>query len=203
MAVKRFYQIVGYLKACPTCGKMGNERDMQVLYGNTRYCDECFASAQAEHACVCILCSGVYYARYPEINSPCNPCLWSIPETQEEKVKTHLRRALKAGKPATLTVDEWIATLTDFRFKCAYCLQAEYEVLEHFRPVESAGTTAENCIPACQSCNIRKRQDRANGIPAADLNRVRAYLVNRYRTTLTPAAMLATPEAARAEKTRA
>src|SRR5690242_9046143 len=74
---------------------------------------------------------------------------------ERNKVDAHNRRALFHGKPATLTFDEWMATLEYFQFKCAYC-GGRYQVLEHIDWVGTAGTTKANCVPACNSCNARK-----------------------------------------------
>lgn len=178
------YKILYYLSTCPACGKQGREKEMPILYGHRRYCADCLPAARKAHACTCVLCGDVFYDREPG-PGVCHTCLWSDPDIgqEERRLPVHMRRASKAGKPATLTLDEWVHTLTDFNGKCAYCLEADFTVLEHYLPVERAGTTASNCIPACQSCNIRKRQDRAGGIPKADLERVRRYLVNRSRTS--------------------
>ena len=37
------------------------------------------------------------------------------------RVWTQLQRSMDAGLEATLTVDEWIATLKSFDGRCAYC----------------------------------------------------------------------------------
>lgn len=74
---------------------------------------------------------------------------------ERNKVEQHNRRALIHKQPATLTFDEWMATLEYFQFKCAYC-GGKYQVLEHVDCVRFSGTTKANCVPACNSCNARK-----------------------------------------------
>lgn len=72
-------------------------------------------------------------------------------------VGRNLWRARRAGQPATLTVDQWIEILDRYNWRCAYCGKRLYEVLEHKTPIsKGGGTTAENCVPACASCNIGK-----------------------------------------------
>jgi 5-methylcytosine-specific restriction endonuclease McrA len=72
-------------------------------------------------------------------------------------VRQHLTRASKRDLPATLTVDQWLVTLKDFGGRCAYCYEKPYQVLEHFIPLElGGGTTVDNCVPACRSCNLTK-----------------------------------------------
>jgi 5-methylcytosine-specific restriction endonuclease McrA len=73
------------------------------------------------------------------------------------QVTLHLARARQAGTPATLTLREWVTAVEYFGNKCAYCRLRPFEVLEHFLPISlGGGTTAENCVPACQSCNSKK-----------------------------------------------
>ena len=85
--------------------------------------------------------------------------------TEAQKVKIHLYRARRVGAPATLTLAEWLTTLKRFEYKCAYCQQNPYEVLEHYIPLPrqptkernaQGGTTTTNCIPSCRSCNTEK-----------------------------------------------
>jgi len=77
--------------------------------------------------------------------------------TEQEIVATNNYRAATANVEATLTDNEWLAVLKAFDFSCAYC-GGEYQVLEHIIPVSAGGgTTVDNCVPACYSCNARKR----------------------------------------------
>lgn len=77
-------------------------------------------------------------------------------QTEKETVTQQNRRAVREGVVADLTIEQWIATLESWGFKCAYC-GGEYQVMEHIIPVsQGGGTTVDNCVPACFSCNIRK-----------------------------------------------
>lgn len=76
--------------------------------------------------------------------------------TESARVMYHNRRAEDYGLPATLTLEQWIATLEHFEWKCAYC-RGKYAVLEHFVPLGyEEGTTWSNCVPACNKCNGTK-----------------------------------------------
>jgi 5-methylcytosine-specific restriction endonuclease McrA len=88
-------------------------------------------------------------------------------ERVRRAVKTNLRRARNAGTPATLTLDEWLSIIAMYNGLCSYCKKRPYEVLEHKIPIElGGGTTAENCVPACTSCNIAKgRRTELHRIP--------------------------------------
>lgn len=77
---------------------------------------------------------------------------------EAKKVGFHVGRARALGLPATLTLDLWIDSLNHFGWKCAYCETGAYDVFEHFVPTfHGGGTTQNNCVPACYSCNSRKR----------------------------------------------
>jgi 5-methylcytosine-specific restriction endonuclease McrA len=102
--------------------------------------------------------------------------LWELVHSQVEQrvLYRHLKRARNLKLPATLTMNQWYETLLYFHGFCAYCLRNAYGVLEHFIPLSSGGgTTWNNCIPACQSCNVRKTQ---YTLETSSLERVQRYL---------------------------
>lgn len=102
------------------------------------------------------------------------------------RVNAERHRAIKHGKRATLTLNEWEKTILDFNGLCAYCLQRPYTLLEHFIPVEMEGTHVRNCVPACRICNARKRDRTGEKLIAVfgeeAVNRVRVYLESRIET---------------------
>ena len=76
---------------------------------------------------------------------------------ETKRVTYHLKRAETLALPATLTLEQWLATLEYFEWQCAYCQQAPYQVFEHFTPLfHGGGTTYTNCVPACCRCNAIK-----------------------------------------------
>lgn len=78
-------------------------------------------------------------------------------KVEKQKVKHHNTRARNARLPATLTIEQWIATLDFFEWRCAYCY-GEYTLLEHFIPMSHGkGTTWDNCVPSCGKCNMLKQ----------------------------------------------
>lgn len=105
---------------------------------------------------------------------------------ETNRVKSHITRATKAGLPATLTLEEWLGTLEYFEWKCAYC-GGSYDLLEHYIPLSHyAGTTRDNCVPACHGCNGVKQAWHPDRIPytskwtsrklQSGIARVREYL---------------------------
>jgi len=75
----------------------------------------------------------------------------------KEAMRKARRRALAAGLPATLTVDEWEAILGRFNHSCAYCGTTGEMEQDHVIPLSKGGPyTADNIVPACKSCNSSK-----------------------------------------------
>ena len=123
------YELTGFLYVCEGCG-------VRYKLATKEYLSYNFISS-ALHKRFCARCS-----LFDEII---------------KRVDTHLERARKADLPATLTLHEWFAALTYFNRSCAYCGRP-YEVMEHYVPIQcGGGTTVTNIVPACLSCNSRKR----------------------------------------------
>lgn len=75
----------------------------------------------------------------------------------DHRVQVNNYRVRKFGLPSTLTQEQWKQTVDYFRERCAYCQVKYYEQLDHFVPIrKGGGTTWDNCVPACASCNTRK-----------------------------------------------
>jgi 5-methylcytosine-specific restriction endonuclease McrA len=111
------------------------------------YCSTCWKPLQEERARVRAIISEEYARqqrlaeRYPR---------------ESKLVEKHNKRALLAGGEASLTIGHWLITLEHYKWRCAYC-GGLYDELEHWVPIDrGGGTTAKNCVPACQSCNRRK-----------------------------------------------
>ena len=68
------------------------------------------------------------------------------------------RRAIMATIICTLTDGEWMAILDYFNYRCAYCGQQKVLTQDHIEPISKGGNhTKDNVVPACQSCNSKKR----------------------------------------------
>lgn len=75
---------------------------------------------------------------------------------ERQRVRAQILRAKRAGVSATLTLPQWLETLETFHHHCAYC-SGPYQLMEHYIPItEGGGTTQENCVPGCFSCNSKK-----------------------------------------------
>ena len=100
----------------------------------------------------------------------------------QAELSRHRYRARKLGLPDTLTAREWVETKRHFHGRCAYCRSHAAIFLEHFVPLGlGGGTEKQNCIPACLSCNQKKKNLHpalVTNIPREDIERVRSYLMN-------------------------
>ncbi len=102
-----------------------------------------------------------------------------------ETVQAQRLRAEKENLIATLTIEQWLHTLAYFEGLCAYCRYRTGVVLEHFVPLSlGGGTTFDNCVPSCYSCNAKKGRlhpDEVKEISKEALKRIRTYfaLINR------------------------
>ena len=84
-----------------------------------------------------------------------------------DRVDAQLRHARTLHAEATLTLVDWLMTLDDFDWQCAYCLAKPFQVMSHFVLLPTGGTTPDNCVPACSACG----RSRSKGH-----DRVQAYL---------------------------
>lgn len=116
----------------------------------------------AEQSRECALCPATDAEhKIPGTAGPvCEPCrdrFYARPsQPPANGIQSALRRARRAGLPATLTVAQWAATVAHFADRCAFCGGA-WCLVEHATPIElGGGTTADNCLPACYSCNATK-----------------------------------------------
>ena len=121
--------------------------------------------------------------------SVCLQCDTHSIKKERQRVLAHLRRAYIAGLPATLTLADWLGTLQDYNYLCAYCQKRRFEALEHFIPIDAGGgTTAQNCVPSCGRCNYTKGTSNPD-TQQLDLfinetrERVRRYLAGRTQTS--------------------
>lgn len=118
--------------------------------------------------------------------------------SEKDRLRKQLNEAVRAGNPATLTMEQWMATLEHFHYCCAYCLNGrsfdsldpelverlQFELMEHIVAIkDGGGTTVDNCIPACRSCNRRKDDKRiADPLPKHKIEWVKRDL-NEFLST--------------------
>lgn len=92
---------------------------------------------------------------------------WSRANPDKVRVQAALSRARRANLPATLTIEDWGRAVAHWQGRCAYCdkqeglLKRTRLTSEHFVPLslpDSPGSTPDNIIPVCHSCNERRRR---------------------------------------------
>jgi len=98
-------------------------------------------------------------------------------EANPEKVHRAYHRNLKSGKyreygqrrrarliaaPINdFTAEQWAEMQEYFGFRCAYCGQEADLTMDHVVPISKEGPhTQSNIVPACQSCNSSKKDNR-------------------------------------------
>lgn len=77
--------------------------------------------------------------------------------------------AAKRGNIADLSIEEWLALLAAYKYRCAYCRGTGALSLDHVVPLSRGGaTTLRNVVPACRTCNSRKGARRWVDVPGRE-----------------------------------
>lgn len=162
------------------CDVQAKRRDLLLISGH-RWCLDC---ADKRFGAECLICKNHYIQKNPKEKwFFCDDCQKRY-VNEIRRVTLHLFRTKKVDQLSTLTIGEWVETLKAFDFSCVYC-GGDYECLEHFIPVSAGGgTTANNCVPSCLSCNNRKKdwnplKGKHRSIPDDRIEAVRQYLATR------------------------
>jgi len=142
---------------CPRCheyvSKYTLQYDVTILPEDQGLSERCYGFALSRYAYFpCVHC-GMRYPRHKKCTLPVyvyGYCTLCEQQYGEHIIAVHKQvvRARRMGRPATLSVKAWMATMAYFQGKCAYCQIHPYEVIEHFVPLKlGGGTTAYNCVP--------------------------------------------------------
>ena len=139
------------------------------LYG--RYCNGCAAYIKDEYEQqyirACVVCGASFIHHSSDL---CETHRTRLYIKEQNIVKINVRRTEKLGLPSTLTLNEWIAIIRMYDYKCAYCGR-NYEHMDHVIPVsKGGGTTADNVVPACQFCNMSKHDRDAKVFVSRNVN---------------------------------
>jgi len=91
------------------------------------------------------------------------------PDNARQRRLTRMKRERQA--PGQHTAAQWRARLTDYGHRCAYCqtpLAGRHRTKDHLRPLSRGGSqNPDNLVPACRSCNSRKKDRTADEFIAA------------------------------------
>lgn len=137
----------------------------------------------------CFYCHNIYLKFQSGFDCICPNCLTDDIKREATVVQDHRNRAQTIGEDDSLNIIEWMQTLRDFKFHCAYCTAGFYECLEHFIPLgKGRGTMVNNCVPACQRCNSIKKNHHplkdAKMFWGMDITGVDRYLRKRKRARI-------------------
>lgn len=147
-----------HLRPCGICNEPKDMRTFSYVLdwnlAGIKYVSTCPECQQKTTLTIsCTVCDTTYKTlSLPSTDFVCTHC-----RPIHELVTEHNARARQLNLPATLTARQWTETLKHFNQRCAYC-NGPYECLEHFLPLSlEGGNTSDNCVPACTSCNTKKR----------------------------------------------
>jgi hypothetical protein len=103
----------------------------------------------------CAICGIDFPARHSY--GLCPTCLTRDTARELDRVETALHKAHKSGLTATLSLREWLATLSDFAGLCGWCQEYTYSSIEMVYP--SKGITYDNVVPICRACRTHRQGD--------------------------------------------
>lgn len=140
-------------QVCHTCGVWKPLTAYHVVTERVlAHCKECYRPVLREQSV------RTYPARKAsgQAGAARRAAYWRNPDWYRARAKH--RRAMTQGAPISdLTSAEWTAILAAYEGCCAYC-DAPGTTQDHVLPLSRGGNhTAANIVPACRSCNSRKR----------------------------------------------
>lgn len=148
----------GLCKSCYS-KKAYKEKNVRV----DKFCEKCFKNlSKYAISSLCKACRNKEkYKNNPEYREKIisRNSLNSKKESYKEnkRIAVIRRRVKEKEAPNTLTKNEWVEILEKYNYKCAYCGEKNKLEVDHIIPVsKGGGTTKENVVPACRSCNSRK-----------------------------------------------
>lgn len=162
LAAEQRKQEEARMRACSQCGVRFDYKQLVYKVGRLHWvCRACRDAWLASRQLTCANC-GAAFTR-TSTGKLCPAC-WQQKRASEPdglhdaaQVRLALQRARKKRLPATLTTAEWKAIRRWYKGLCAYCMQRTGVALDHFIPLEcGGGTTSDNCVPACMTCNSIK-----------------------------------------------
>jgi len=103
--------------------------------------------------------ASVYYQKTKNVFDARNK-QWRGEHPEEWKALLAKRRALQANAPVSdLTAQQWKSIKEAYRHCCIYCgKKSQRLTMDHITPLSKGGShTYSNVVPACKSCNSKKR----------------------------------------------
>jgi 5-methylcytosine-specific restriction endonuclease McrA len=175
-------------RRCELCRSVDLARNMVNLTRNDVpgaiagfYHPRCADEVKEKYQKICVICNEKYTMLREDGNTEiCPKCDKGEYRRMQTILESQLREARKHDLPATLTMKEWLETLDYFDWSCAYCGHKPFVILEHFVPISKrGGTTKNNCVPACYSCNMLKKDKNPFYSNVGNLYKISRYLKGR------------------------
>jgi hypothetical protein len=116
----------------------------------------------------CLLCPQTFEAR--TAYGLCPKCQDQHTLREYDRLESRIRQARRDRTvPITLSLQQWLSTISDSEGLCAFCREYACSVIEMVN--KDRGLTYDNVVPACRACSKR----RGEGYHCAE-DRVRFYL---------------------------
>lgn len=92
------------------------------------------------------------------LSNTCHSCT-HLNSNVNSKINAHVRRVNMAKVTRKFNMRQWFDTVGYFNYSCAYCGDKTKKLCQdHIIPISKLGDhTKNNIVPACQSCNSKKR----------------------------------------------
>lgn len=85
----------------------------------------------------------------------CPSCISRDRLREFDRLQSAKRHAERARLPVSLTLLQWLGTISDFHGLCAYCQTIPYSAIGMVNLVE--GLVWENIVPVCKACNVHRQ----------------------------------------------
>lgn len=82
----------------------------------------------------------------------CEKCTSKDRLREYDRVESYTRSARRANLPVSLTLVEFLSTVSDFQGKCAFCREYTFNCIVMLDPKK--GLTYDNSVPSCTACKI-------------------------------------------------
>ncbi|SRR5579885_46316 len=109
-----------------------------------------------EYSLICGLCGQQYSVSYATgATVGLCPLCWNKDRMRElDRIQSATYHARRDGLAADLHLSEWLAILTFYGGRCAYCQTVPFSQIDLFNM--NAGLVASNVVPICRACAIHK-----------------------------------------------
>lgn len=102
---------------------------------------------------ICVICATSFEARTSY--GLCPSCYSKDRLREWDRLQSAIKYAQRDNLPNSLTLLQWLGTVSDFRGQCSACQIMPHSTIEMINPL--AGLVWDNIVPMCRSCSQIKR----------------------------------------------